>query len=111
MMNLKYPGNAAFIASQLISILNADILDPTIICNIVSLDFKVDEKLMEHIEGDPGLKKLDILNQVKDMDFETFNPITNVGGLFIVVLLLFVEFILAATLKCVVTWLKKVRKR
>lgn len=35
MMNLKFPGNAAFLANQIISILNADILDPSIVFNIL----------------------------------------------------------------------------
>lgn len=34
MMNLHYPGNAQFMANQIITILNVDILDPSLVFDL-----------------------------------------------------------------------------
>lgn len=94
MMNLNYPPNAAFMANQIISILNADILDPSFIFNAVNLNFTGDQDLVNLIDAKDNYKGYNIINQIKDMEFETFNPILNVGGLFVVFMVLLLGFII-----------------
>lgn len=47
MMNLKYPGNAQFYASQIISLLNVDVLEPEEINAFFGFDFSGDYWLMK----------------------------------------------------------------
>lgn len=64
---------------------------------------------MHMIETNPSFKQFDIQNQIKDMDFNSYNPIKNVGGLSIILCLLFVEFVGVFLLKALVSYLKKIR--
>lgn len=41
---------------------------------------------MDRIENDPTLAKYDFSSQIKEMDFSSFNPILNIGGLSMVIL-------------------------
>lgn len=67
--------------------------------------------MMERIESELNLRDYDIQTQIKDMDFDNYNPITNLGGLFMVILLLVVEFAGVFILKLVVKYLKRVRAK
>ena len=87
-MNLKYPGNAQFLALQIITILNIDVLDPNLIYDLVGFDFSYEDDLMKQTEEDVSAKDYAIITQVQDMDFQSFNPIMNIGGLFVVILII-----------------------
>ena len=51
-----------------------------------------------------------LIYQIQDMGFETFNPILNIGGLFIVFVLIVAEFFLLAAIKLVIFVLQMCRR-
>lgn len=85
-------------------------LNPEIINNIM-FDFSSEEELIERVSLSEDLVKHDIINQIKDMEFSTYNPITNVGGLFGVINLVFVQMLLLMILKVIVNLFKDYRHR
>jgi hypothetical protein len=81
MMTLEYPANAQLVANKLISILNADVLNPEIITDVM-FDFTSEDQLADEVNSNSTLYPYDIVAQIRDMDFESFNPIKNIGGIF-----------------------------
>lgn len=102
MMNIEYPANAQFASHTIIDILNADVLNPELVYNLL-FNFNFDLQLDSLLENDERYWSLNIIPQIKDMGFKTFNPILNLGGLFIVFLFVTVQF---AVYGCVKTFLK-----
>lgn len=82
MMNLIFPGNVQFFSKIIISILNAEILDPAWTTELV-FDFQKDYMIVNAI--DQLDIKTNLNDQIKELGFETFNPILNLGGLFIII--------------------------
>lgn len=50
MMNIEYPANAQFAANQIITILNADMLNPEIIHALI-FNFESDENLVKKLDS------------------------------------------------------------
>ena len=69
-----------------------------------------ENKIVETTSFDKSYREYDILTQVKDMGFETFNPILNIGGLFAVIFVVVMQFMLVIVLKFAVSALKKQRQ-
>lgn len=59
-------------------------------------DFDQDEELVTKIDNKKG--KTILSEQIKDMGFETYNPILNIGGLFLAINFYFVLLVYAAFL-------------
>lgn len=83
MMNIEYPGNAQFAANTIISILNADMLNPSWFFDIL-YDFEAYFLMDEEINMDSNYNGFRIAKQIQDMEFN-FNPILNAGGLYIII--------------------------
>ena len=90
MINIKYPANAQLFANTLIYIVNAEILNPEMLSDVV-FDFSANLRVVKVINGEveteqelpPEAKYL--IPQVQDMGFETYNSILNLGGIFIII--------------------------
>ena len=69
----------------------------------LSFDFEEDEKFVEYTEK-MEFNENKLTNQVKDMGFESYNSILNLGGLFALILLYFVQIVIARV-GALVVWL------
>ena len=111
MMNLQYPANAQTFTSAIINILNVDILDPALVQDPL-FEFDENEAVMDLINDDPELLKDSMLiAQIQDLGFETFNPILNIGGIFVLILMLTFQLIIIWPLRLFVIKLKKITRQ
>ena len=79
-------------------ILNADLLDPTIVYNLLGLDFTGPEQFVEKVD----VTRV-ITYQIQDMGYDTFDPILNLGGIFLLFLAYLLQVSLCLVLKIVVS--------
>lgn len=66
---------------------------------------------MTSLASDDKLRSLDFNIQIKEMGFETFNPVTNMGGLFTLVWAVIFEFMLVGVISLAVKRFKIYRSR
>ena len=78
----------------IIQILNVDLMDPEYVYDIFALNFTVEYDLAEKIESQHILT-----NQFKEMGFETMNPMLNLGGIFVLLLIYFLQLIIVPSLR------------
>lgn len=94
LINLNLPANVQLFTNTMFFIINADVIDPTWSTELFfnfedDLTF-VSEKITE---GAP----LVISKNAYGLGFEAFNPIFNIGGLFIILLILFSGMVVGAS--------------
>ena len=82
MININSPANVLIYLNIFLGIINTDLLEPILPKIFKNLD--IYEKVGEQQDD---LKTGIVLNQsIKMVGFETFNPIKNLGGLYIVIM-------------------------
>lgn len=83
MLNLDYPANVQMIMGTILNLLNADVIDPDWSTALV-YDFAPDTKYVEYaFQVD---HKMFLTKQIYDTGFETYNPVLNLGGLYIFII-------------------------
>ena len=88
MLNVTFPANASFFSSMIITVLNVDLISPEFI-NEKLFDFTPYYGLMEGFNSsNPSI----LLPTIQEMGFETFNPILNLQGLFLIFMVLAILF-------------------
>lgn len=88
MCNLSYPANVQFVMSILFRMLNAEVIDPDW-STALMYNFDFDINYVEYAidQNHPML----LSKSIYDVGFETYNPILNLGGLYIFYLLVIVQ--------------------
>lgn len=81
MIKLLLPPNVQMFQNVLVRLINVELLDPEWTTSYV-FDFDKDIELVETMQ-DQNTQTI-LGNQIINMGFETFNPILNLGGLFII---------------------------
>lgn len=74
-----------------------DFIDPAYFQDMFGLDFRQDIELMQTLDHERN--DLDIISNIKDMDFITFNPIINLGGISILIFMIFTQIIILLVMK------------
>lgn len=75
-----------------IRFINLDLIDPSIVHQLLGFNFDYDIEFIEMIEKDHP--QYDIFVNIKEMDFSTFNPILNTGGIFVFSALCDIQFMI-----------------
>lgn len=106
MIKLDYPGNVQLIMGTILRLLNAELLDPTLLDQVV-FDFSTDVLYVE--AAIVKVQKMFLSQQIYDVGFETYNPVLNLGGLYFIFLFILINMTVLAAFKLVMLFLK-VRK-
>ena len=113
MINQRFPANAQLFVNTIIGILNVDILNPDFL-NDMLFNFDRDQQLMEILKDEKNTTYADLnilIPSLTEMGFETYNVILNLQGLFMVFILLIVEYVVLALLLPILYCLEVRRRR
>lgn len=94
LVNLPFPSNLQALIKQLFSIVNFDLIDPQTVTNRI-FNFKLDKFYAKQAQNNNVPTYL--IDSFIALNFDTYNPIKNVDGLFVLILML-LFFILFAVL-------------
>ena len=94
LISIEFPQNVMVVNQVIIQILNVDLLDPSHVHHFIGLDFTAEYDLADNINTQHILT-----NQFKEMGFETLNPMLNLGGIFVLHLLYFLQLIIVPLLR------------
>ena len=106
-MNVQHPANSHYLSMVVGSVINFDILDPEWTTKyFFNFDYDIalgDEQI--------GLGKKTILNQQMQInEYETFNPMLNVGGIILIAVYYFIILAFYLLLKFVIYIITKSQK-
>ena len=79
MVNILFPANAVILLRNLKTIINAEVLDPEWTTKLI-FDFEFEEILVKLINEAKDENHL-LNNHLRDMGYETFSVVLNIGGL------------------------------
>ena len=100
MMNFSFPANAKMFSNLLLQIINAEVLDPEWTTELV-YDFTRDRDMMDLVEETN--KETILIDQIQENGFENFNPILNLGGIFVIFTIYLARVLLFVCLK-ILAW-------
>lgn len=96
MMTFKVPVNVKFFFGILLTFINADLLDPQWTTSLV-FDYEPDIIFVE--EAFDNSQPLILTREIYEQGFETFNPILNLGGLFVIITYVVIKMVVLLLLK------------
>ena len=102
-MNIQHPANSQAFLNLNMLVLNVDVLEFT---NDYLFDFNYDEELVE-IEEKIGDDRI-LFEQIQQADFSSYNPIMNIGGIYICLVYLGFMIIITSLMKF---WTKGVKRK
>lgn len=92
-------------SSTLIEVISADIVEPEIINRFIGLDYE-DQSMQPPMEEDTIL-----IPQIQELGFETYNPLFNLGGIFLFMIIYVLKTIISGLMKCCSVCLQTKRNR
>lgn len=101
MLNLNYPGNAITVANIFLDIFKAEVIDPQLLTDILNLDleFEFEYKKQQSIKDNFFISNYD------NFGFETYNPILNLGGFFLILALYPLQLFICKIVRKIVIYL------
>ena len=99
MMNLQKPANIQILLSIIVSLLNAEILSPEWTTALV-FDFESDTSFVENMFATNS--EMILSRSIYDGSFEAFNPIKNLGGIYLILLGVFIQTAVLASIYAVI---------
>jgi hypothetical protein len=85
MIKTKSPANKQYVNGIFVGILGAEVIDPSWSTELM-FNFEADEEFVNELLVNDMLDETSIGSNIFDLGFETFNPILNSGGFYIIYL-------------------------
>lgn len=107
MMQVDTPANVSLLSGILYMMVDAEVIDPSWSTALV-YDFHYDEDYVnEAMESDV---KMLLSKQMYELGFTTYNPVLNIGGLYVFFIIISIEMVVLATIWAIIKILKHMQK-
>ena len=100
MLMLQFPANANLLTNAVSIIINLDLLDPDFLSNLI-LNFSIENAILENPEYEVTEENEEVIliAQIQNQGYETYHPILNLGGIFVIISMFLIKTVVFLVLK------------